>query len=446
MSSDWYQQLTASPPGKVVARRLGLPRPTVLRRYRPGDPLLSGPALLGSAANGRLKDAVSRSIASAQVDVRVEADAGERWAAVLFDATGIDTVRGLEALREFVAPNFRKLGTSGRLILFATPPQTLPNPEAAAAQRALDGFMRSAAKEARGGATGNLLYVAPGAESGLESTLRFFLSGRSAYVSGQPVRIGPARPAPTDDWTRPLAGRIACVTGAARGIGAAIAETLSRDGASVVCLDVPAQGASLAETANRVSGSAFQVDITAEDAPGRVAAYLRERHGGVDLFVHNAGITRDRSLVNMTPEQWMSVLAVNLEAQLRLNAALLDQDVLHQDGRIVCISSTSGIAGNRGQTNYAASKAGIIGMVEALAPTLAERQGTINAVAPGFIETAMTRAMPFATREMGRRINSLNQGGLPIDVAETVAWLGQPGSAGVNGQVIRVCGQSLVGA
>jgi 3-oxoacyl-[acyl-carrier protein] reductase len=148
----------------------------------------------------------------------------------------------------------------------------------------------------------------------------------------------------------------------------------------------------------------------------------------------------------MTADQWSSVLKVNLEAQLRINEALIGEKVLRDGSRVVCISSTSGIAGNRGQTNYAASKAGIIGMVQAMAPVMAQNNATINAVAPGFIETAMTKAMPFATREIGRRINSLNQGGLPIDVAETVAWLGQPGSAGINGQLIRVCGQSMVGA
>ena len=162
--------------------------------------------------------------------------------------------------------------------------------------------------------------------------------------------------------------------------------------------------------------------------------------------IFNVGITRDRSLVNMTAQEWSAVLAVNLEAQLRITAALLERAVLLEGSRVVSISSTSGIAGNRGQTNYAASKAGIIGMVQALAPTMAGRGMTINAVAPGFIETSMTRAMPLATREIGRRINSLNQGGLPEDVAEAVAWLGQPGSGGVNGQVVRVCGQSIVGA
>jgi 3-oxoacyl-[acyl-carrier protein] reductase len=110
------------------------------------------------------------------------------------------------------------------------------------------------------------------------------------------------------------------------------------------------------------------------------------------------------------------------------------------------VSSISGIAGNAGQTNYSTSKAGVIGLVDAWAPQLAKTGRTINAVAPGFIETQMTAAMPITLREAGRRMNSMSQGGLPVDVAETIAWLAQPGSGGVNGNVVRVCGQSLLGA
>jgi 3-oxoacyl-[acyl-carrier protein] reductase len=422
---------------------------TPLRRYTPGQPLVDGPVLVGTAPGGALTQPIHQMLEGAGVSFPSPSGGGQGggpWSAIIFDATGIRDVAGLSALHAFVAPAFRNLRPSGRLLVFGTPPEDCPQPAAAAAQRALDGFIRSAGKEARLGSTANLIYVAAGAEGAIESTLRFFLSGRSAYVSGQVVGVQPAKAAPTSDWDHPLTDRIAVVTGAARGIGAAIAETLARDGAHVVVLDVPAQGAPLAEVANSIGGTAFQIDITAEDAPARLATYLKDRHGGADVFVHNAGITRDRSLVNMTADQWTSVLGVNLEAQLRINETLLAENVLRPAARVICISSTSGIAGNRGQTNYAASKAGIIGMVQALVPRLAERAMTINAVAPGFIETAMTKAMPFATREIGRRINSLNQGGLPVDVAETVAWLGQPGTAGINGQVIRVCGQSILGA
>jgi 3-oxoacyl-[acyl-carrier protein] reductase len=120
--------------------------------------------------------------------------------------------------------------------------------------------------------------------------------------------------------------------------------------------------------------------------------------------------------------------------------------ILGDGGRIVGLSSMAGIAGNRGQTNYAATKAGMIGMTQALAPELAEKGITINAVAPGFIETKMTEAIPLATREAGRRLNSLFQGGLPVDVAEAIAYFASPASNAVTGNTIRVCGQALLGA
>jgi 3-oxoacyl-[acyl-carrier protein] reductase len=249
-----------------------------------------------------------------------------------------------------------------------------------------------------------------------------------------------------DEVKHPLTGRVAIVTGAARGIGAAIAATLARDGATVVAVDIPAAGEALARAAKAAGGTALQLDITAPDAAQRLIDHIRERHGRVDVVVHNAGITRDKLLANMDADRWDAVMAVNLRAQLTINAALLDSGVLSDTGRIVCVASTSGIAGNRGQTNYAASKAGVIGMVRALAPKLAERGATINAIAPGFIETEMTAKMPLGTREAGRRINSLRQGGLPVDVAETVGWLGLAESGGVTGQVVRVCGQSMLGA
>ncbi len=164
------------------------------------------------------------------------------------------------------------------------------------------------------------------------------------------------------------------------------------------------------------------------------------------MVVHNAGITRDKLLANMGPDRFSSVLAVNVGAPLRVTAALLDAGLLGDAPRVVCLASTSGIAGNRGQTNYAASKAGVIGMVRAQAPLLAAAGGTVNAVAPGFIETEMTARIPALTRQVARRLNSLQQGGLPADVAEAIAFLASPQAGGINGEVLRVCGQNLVGA
>jgi 3-oxoacyl-[acyl-carrier protein] reductase len=161
--------------------------------------------------------------------------------------------------------------------------------------------------------------------------------------------------------------------------------------------------------------------------------------------VHNAGITRDKKLANMKPDGFASVISVNLTAPERITAELLEKKLINGNGRIVGVASIAGIAGNVGQTNYAASKAGVIGFVDSLANELKDGI-TINAVAPGFIETKMTAAVPLATREVGRRLNAMSQGGLPVDVAETIAWYANPASTAVSGNVVRVCGQMMLGA
>jgi 3-oxoacyl-[acyl-carrier protein] reductase len=444
MPRDRYQQLTALPPGRFVAKRLGLPESRPLRRYEPGQPALAGPALIGG--DGSMGEVVAATLAALGAEIRLlEPDEGVKLGALVYDATGIAAAEDLRALYEFFHEHIRSIGPSGRLIVLGTPPELAAGRRAAVAQRALEGFVRSAAKELRQGATGQLVYVAPGAEANAESTLRFLLSARSAYVSGQVVRVGEGAKTDPKDWDQPLAGRVAVVTGASRGIGAAIARTLARDGATVVGVDVPAQGDELAEVVNEIGGSSLLLDITGEEAPATLAEHLKERHGGADAIVHNAGVTRDRTIGRMSGEEWDLVLAINLIAQERINDALLDGGVLRPGGRVATVSSVGGIAGNRGQTNYAATKAGVIGIVESLAPELEDGR-TINAVAPGFIETKMTAAMPYGTREAGRRMNSLAQGGQPVDVAETIAWLVSPASGGVNGNVVRVCGQSLIGA
>jgi 3-oxoacyl-[acyl-carrier protein] reductase len=281
----------------------------------------------------------------------------------------------------------------------------------------------------------------------LPSALRFFLSGRSAYVDGQSVRLGTGVAPEPADRDRPLAGKTALVTGAARGIGAAIAGVLARDGAHVVVADLPAAGEALAEVANRLRGTTLHLDVASAEAPQRLLAHLAAHTDGLDILIHNAGITRDKLLANMSPEHWAAVMAVNLESQLRIDAALLGSDQLRDQARVVCLSSTTGLAGNRGQTNYGATKAGVIGLVRSSAAAFAAHgNSTINAIAPGFIDTEMTARMPLATREVARRLSSLQQAGLPIDVAEAVGWLSSPGAGGVNGQVLRVCGQNLVGA
>ncbi|WP_432981636.1 3-oxoacyl-ACP reductase [Dactylosporangium sp. CA-233914] len=437
--TDRYASFARSGAGRFLVKRLGLPDPPRLRRYEQGDEF--GPVALGGA--GRLAEPSRHILDKLPVAGR---GAEERTAALVFDASGITGSAGLSALYEFFHPVIRSLRPCGRVIVLGSPPELCTSAREATAQRALEGFVRSVGKEVGRGSTAQLVYVAPGAEEATESTLRFLLSGRSAYVSGQVIRIGPATVDVPDDWDQPLVGKTAIVTGAARGIGAAIAAVLTREGAHVVCLDVPAAGEDLSRVANELKGTALQLDLTAGDAPRRLADFIATRHVHADVFVHNAGITRDKTLGRMDEAQWSAVIDVNLESQERINDVLLAENLLGGNGRIVSVSSVAGIAGNRGQTNYATSKAGVIGLVQATAGAVAERGLTINAVAPGFIETRMTAAMPVFVREGGRRLNSMSQGGLPVDVAETIAWLAHPASGGVNGNVVRVCGQSLLGA
>ncbi|MFD7993970.1 3-oxoacyl-ACP reductase [Streptomyces mexicanus] len=432
--ADRYLSFTGTAPGRFLTRRLGLPQPAALRRWSPGHPALDGPLLHLTAGTSTLD--------LAPVLARTGLPAGEREpAAVVLDATGVADVAALAEVHAALHPVVRSLTTSGRVVVLGAPLDDTDHHQAAA-QQALEGFTRSLGKEIGRGRTVNLVRLTDARAA--ESTLRFLLSPKSAYVSGQVLHVAAHEPTAPDDWEHPLAGRTALVTGAARGIGEAVAETLARDGAHVVVLDVPRAEADARRVAERLGGTALPLDITAADAGERIAAALPD---GLDVLVHNAGITRDRRLVNMPADRWSTVLEVNLASVLRTTDALFAADALRPGGRIVATASIAGLAGNAGQTNYAASKAGIAGLVRCLAPrALAEHGVTVNAVAPGFIETQMTAAIPLFLREAGRRMNSLAQGGLPIDVAETTAWLAHPASGAVNGQVVRVCGQSLLGA
>ena len=450
MASDLFSQVITSAPGSFLAKQFGLPAPETLRRYRPGDPPLAGPLLIGG--EGRLAEPLRIALDS-DYDI-VGNNLGGRWAdtfaGLVFDATGITDPAGLRGLFEFFTPLLRNLGPSARLVVLGSTPDEVDDARERVAQRALEGFTRSLAKEMQRGATVALVYVSPDANTGAtgcESTMRFILSAKSAYVDGQVFRVGVAEASAPADWTTPLAGQVGIVTGAARGIGATIAEVFARDGARVVAIDVEQAADALADTATRVGGTALALDVTAPDAVERITAHLREHHGGrADILVNNAGITRDKLLANMDDSRWDAVVAVNLLAPLALTEGLVGNGSIGAGGRVIGLSSMAGIAGNRGQTNYATTKAGMIGITEALAPSLAARDITINAVAPGFIETAMTAAIPLATREVGRRLNSLYQGGQPVDVAEAIAYFASPASNAVTGTVIRVCGQAMLGA
>lgn len=467
--SDLYLKIVNTSLGKTAAQSLGLPSPTPLKRWtRAAQPFIEGNVLIGSASGGisitelgntisagaamlhhaskipSLTDSARAGTKAVPLDLTTELSL--KFSALVFDATGIQDTVQLRALYDFFHPAIRQLAGNGRILVVGLDSASTNTPAQAAAQRSLEGFVRSVGKEVgKKGATANLIWMAPTASRQLDSTVRFFLSSRSAYVSGQCVRITRStKGANAISPTAPLRDKVALVTGASRGIGESIADTLARDGATVIALDVPAAMEQLEVVASRIKGNTLPCDITAADAPEIIANFVQERFGGLDIIVHNAGITRDKTLGNMPEHFWDMAIAVNLTAEELINEELMSRELLRANGRIVCVSSISGIAGNFGQTNYATSKSGVIGYVEALAKLLKEGR-TINAVAPGFIETQMTAAIPFAIREAGRRMNSLSQGGLPIDVAETIAWYCNPTSAGVNGNTVRVCGQSIVG-
>jgi len=373
---------------------------------------------------------------------------GERFHGLVLDATGVGSVADLKQVYGLLHARIRRLRGSGRVVVLGRPPETRDGVAASAAQQALDGFTRSLARElGRKGSTANLVWVEDGAEDRLAPVLRFLLTARSAYISGQALRVSAAAAAADGPAVRFLDHKVVAVTGGARGIGAATCRALAREGARVLVVDMPddesSGGGSAAKMADEVDGVALPLDVTAADAGAQIVAAAAE-HGGLHAVIHNAGVTRDKTLGGMGEDRWDLVLAVNLQAILAMNEAILP--ALPSGGRVVLLSSTSGIAGNVGQTNYGASKAGVIGLVRALGPAVADRGIAVNAVAPGFIETRMTSAIPLATREVARRLSNLSQGGLPSDVAEVLTFLCSPGAHALSGQVIRVCGGNLVGA
>jgi 3-oxoacyl-[acyl-carrier protein] reductase len=444
--TDRYQSFTGSPLGKLFVKNLGLPNPTPLERWTEGAPVVDGTVVTGG--DGRLAKSLVIALDNLGVTSVGNAVEGEKYKGLVFDATGITGSGGLVALEQFFTPLMRSLTPNARVVVLGTVPEHTGGSEERVAQRALEGFTRSLGKEIGKGSTVNLVYVAPGAEETLESTLSFFLSPKSAYVSGQVARLGATgtrESAPVADPAKPLTGKVAIVTGASRGIGEQIARVLHRDGATVLGIDVPQAASELQALMRDLDGDHLTLDITGKDAPQRIAQHVKTKFGQVHAVVHNAGITRDKKLANMAEDRWSSVIAVNLTAPERITRELLDQDLIADNGRVVGVSSIAGIAGNVGQTNYAASKAGVIGLVDALSGEL-EDGITINAVAPGFIITQMTAAVPFAKREVGQRMNAMSQGGLPVDVAEAIAWYLSPGSTAVNGNVVRVCGQMMLGA
>jgi 3-oxoacyl-[acyl-carrier protein] reductase len=475
---DLLVELSKNPTTRGLIRGLGLPLPMPPQLHRSRKPwserilrdrsvvLFGQPesALLLPLANtlaasgarvlwsgpGSVPDAVTEAAQAWAEPSRLasEVEESERVTALVADFTDLAQPERLVTVYEAIQPWVKRLKPGGRVLLLGRPPSDIIDPQAAAAQQALEGFVRSLAKElGRRGITVNLLRVTEGAEARVAGPLRFFLSRHSAFVTAQPLTVDARAKESSPGGARAaLHGKVCVVTGGARGIGAATSRRMSEEGAHVVVVELPAEQTAASQLARELGGSVLPLDVASDTAPSELCAFLRQRFGGVDIVVHNAGVTRDKTLGRMDRERWDLVLGVNLNAILALNAALLGENLLRDEGRLIQMASVGGIAGNPGQTNYAASKAALIGYTRALAKELAPRGITVNAVAPGLIETKMTARMPAGIREAARRLSALNQGGLPVDVAEAVTFFAMPWASGVTGQVLRVCGGALVGA
>src|SRR3954471_20435281 len=239
-----------------------------------------------------------------------------------------------------------------------------------------------------------------------------------------------------------LSNRVAIVTGASRGIGHAIAQQMARQGAIVIAA---ARGENARAVAEEIQGNggraeAVALDVTDAGSVERVVASVLERHARIDVLVNNAGITRDQLLLRMKREDWDAVLATNLTAAFALTQAVLKPMIRQRAGRVICTSSVVGQSGNAGQANYAASKAGLIGFVKSVALEVASRGITANVVAPGLIETDMTRAITdSALTEWESRI-PLRRLGTPADVASAVCFLASDEASYITGHVLAVNG------
>ena len=444
--NDVLLALGRRPAARKVAKVLGLPVPLPQELARDNSPwtatdLENKTILLGG--NSTHHSVLRAELEAAGADIRVEqCKDGESLNALVYDARHMTCPADLRELYDFFHGTVGQLTRCSRVILIGQKPLAKDSAGRAAAMGALDGFGRSLGREiGRYGSTVHILMAASNANSALGPILRFLCSPRSAFSSGQTLHLTKPKRVNSPRYEQPLAGKIAVITGAGRGIGAATARSFVREGATVIALDRPGDREVLEALCQEIGATPLLCDVTQADAAEKIRAATED---GVDILLHNAGLTRDKTLKNMSQEQWDQALAVNLEAVINISEQLTDH--IRDNGRLLTLSSIAGIAGNMGQTNYAAAKAGLIGFVRHLGPKLASRGITVNAVAPGFIETRLTGAIPLATREAARRLSNLSQGGRPSDVAEVLTFLASPGSQGLQGSVWRICGGGFIGA
>lgn len=473
---DLYLELSHSQLGKSLFEALSLPNPPELHRspdqslsLPKGQVLIAGSkhaqllktvvsvldadgiSLCSPVYEGELNQTLSKHRKAKRTqnihEVSLNSDSNQRYRFVIFDASGIKNINDLSALHLFFNSALPHLKRNGRVIVLSNTPKDNDQAFEHSVRGGLEGFVKSVSKEiGKKGASCNLLYAESPNERQLRAPLAFLLSEKSCFITGQSIYAanGSATMARNIDWSKPLSNKVALVTGAAQGIGAETAKILARDGAKVVCLDIPQNQHKLNALAEQIDGFALPLDLSVDNAPQTLATQVASQLGVIDIVIHNAGITRDKTLARMPQHFWDQAIDINLNKIIDIDQTLLSKNLINPRGRVICVSSISGIAGNFGQSNYALSKAGIAAYVKRQA-TVADKGITYNAVAPGFIETDMTGKVPAITRQIGRRTNAFGQGGLPLDVAETIALFCHPAAQSLNGNVLRVCGQSILG-
>ena len=364
---------------------------------------------------------------------------------LVVSCVGMETIEDLEDLYTTIKNSSVKVTANGRIVIVSK--IVYSDALSYAVQKSIDGFSKALSKEIGGkkGVTVNQLKITHNEVnvSDVAKSAFFFLSDKSSFITGQVIELNNVTGNGFQTPVQLLKGKTAIVTGGARGIGAAAARVLSREGAKVIIVDVPPSKEDAEKLAQEISGDVILEDITSPQAVQDIQQYVLNNYKGLDILVNNAGITRDKTIAKMSIDQWRGVLNVNLKAVIQLTETFL-QKGFNEHARVVSLSSISGISGNVGQTNYSLTKAGVIGYMQAVASK--HPKVSANAVAPGFIETKMTENLPFFVKEGGRRLSTLKQGGLPEDVAELIGFLASPLSDGIDGQCIRVCGGSMIGA
>jgi len=361
---------------------------------------------------------------------------------LIVDGRNVSNAAALKTVFHQLQEGVKSSKLNGKVLIYSVQPELLEDVHHSTYQRSLEGISRSLAKELGGrGTTVNLIKLPPNADLSNYTTVQeFFTSSRSAFITGQAISANEAARS-----GRELSEKICVVTGGAGGIGSATVKRLASEGATVIIADMP-QMEERAKTLLSDKVSFLGADLTDEATRKILLETIKGQHGRIDVLINNAGITRDKTLKNMPEQYWNNLIAINLTAVINLTEEALTMGLIPAGGRIISTSSISGIAGNFGQTNYTATKAALIGYSASKSKELKAKGITINAIAPGYIETDMVKTMPMMTRIFAERLTSLAQAGKPEDIAEAMAFLAHPGAESINGQVLRVCGGSFLGA